>query len=147
MAEDQEIGKIVREPVPLGTDWQRRARTAEKRGLSMDWDSNIISRAPKSFAPPAEGGADAHEGAHTGETDRLKTLKLLRDTLAQLKADGKAKRTLVTLNEANEVARRLAAMKVGSAPASGEEQKGEEDEEDEDEKEETQVKDEVQLWL
>jgi ankyrin repeat protein len=147
MIEDQAISKIVREPVPLGTDWQRRNRIAQKRGLASDWYNNLVSRAPKGLVPAAGTLEAAYDQVQTGENDRLKTLQLLRDTLAQLKAEGKAKRKLVTLNEANEVARRLAAMKVGSKPVGNADQNGEEDEEHGEKQEAVQAKDEVKMWL
>jgi ankyrin repeat protein len=148
LAEDQEINGIVREPVPLvANNWQRRNRTAKNRGVSINWDQKLITRAPNDFAPPAEADTDGVDNNQTGENDRLKTLKVLRDTLAQLRAEGKAKRRLVTLNEANEVARRLAAMKAGSKPALGDPNQNEEEDDDEDKVEEAQVQDEVQRWL
>jgi hypothetical protein len=148
LAEDQEINGIVREPVPLvANNWQRRNRTAKNRGVSINWDQKLVTRAPNDFAPPAEADTDGVDNNQTGENDRLKTLKVLRDTLAQLRAEGKAKRRLVTLNEANEVARRLAAMKAGSKPALGDPNQNEEEDDDEDKVEEAQVQDEVQRWL
>jgi hypothetical protein len=91
---------------------------------------------------PAEEGGDPE----SGENDRLKTLRLLRETFAELQRQGQAKRKLVTLNEANEVARRLAATKAGSKPAQAVNDPNEDDV-DEDNKKSPVPKDEVELWL
>jgi ankyrin repeat protein len=141
IVEDQEIGNIVGNPVPLGSDWNRRNRTARARGLPSDWGSSLVKQSPKSFVPAEEGG-----DPESGENDRLKTLRLLRETFAELQRQGQAKRKLVTLNEANEVARRLAATKAGSKPAQAVNDPNEDDV-DEDNKKSPVPKDEVELWL
>jgi ankyrin repeat protein len=68
--------------------------------------------------------------------------KLLRDTQAKLDAEGKGKRRLVTLNEASEVARRLAAVQRQRVEKSERAECGEQDDVEQD-----PPLDEVEGWL
>ena len=92
--------------------------------------ASITAVSPASFV---------HKQDTDAEWSTTKMWKLVCDAKARLAARGEDKRRLVTLNEANEVARRLAATRSARVPDDGVTEK--EDEEDE------VVADEVQHWL
>ena len=106
MAEDASISGLCSHPPPMpreGHNFQHRR--AVRLGLPTNWDMDLANR----------GASDFVKDSRTAEPSaRTKNWNLLRETRARLEKEGKWKRKLVTLNEANEVARRLAAKKSGS---------------------------------
>ncbi|KAF7193362.1 hypothetical protein HII31_05341 [Pseudocercospora fuligena] len=136
MAEDRAISNACCDPPALPGDYRFDANRAKQQGLPHDWKSNMINRDPKSFTKDA--GVEC-------QSDAEKVWDLLKETKAKLEKEGHAKRRLVTLNEANEVARRLAANKSGhSRILQGEDGMADDGE---DEEEQADAGDEVQLWI
>ena len=93
---------------------KRARRTAYGRGAD-----SITDFSPQSFLKPTIDNTKALEDLDinldcdvgVSSSQRVERLeRLLQDTQAKLDAEGKGKRRLVTLNEASEVARRLAAV-------------------------------------
>lgn len=113
MAHDAVLADMCNEPPPMPNDHQFAERRAVRYGLSRSWHEDILRRNTKDFA--------AGESA-IATSDRERVWKMLRETRAKLVEAGKAKRRLVTLQEANEVARRLAGRKtrVAGDDAAGE---------------------------
>ncbi|PPJ55848.1 hypothetical protein CBER1_07442 [Cercospora berteroae] len=102
MAEDGAIAALCDNAPPLPGDYDFPERRVRKHGWPKNFKNKITSRDPQDFID--ESDADRR-------TSQEKLWDLLKDTKAQLETQGLAKRRLVTLNEANEVARRLAAKK------------------------------------
>ncbi|KAK4502688.1 hypothetical protein PRZ48_006114 [Zasmidium cellare] len=143
MAEDAVAGPHVKDAPPLPGNYRFNERRARKYDLRHDWYSTLTSQNTRGFAK-----REANEDRRTLHEKIWDLFREVRDDLAQ---KGQAKRRLVTLNEANEVARRLTASKSGMINSrrsyrrrrhDGEEWGEEEDDEGQDE-----VVDEVQLWL
>ena len=104
MAEDTALASVCNNPPPMPSGHDFTSRRAMRYGLQADWATDILDRSPKSFV----------EGVIPVEvSEREKIWNLLQETMVKLHAEGNSKRRLVTLNEANEVAKRLAAMKAG----------------------------------
>lgn len=121
MAEDAAIARRCSDPPPMPRDSGFDHRRAERLQLHRDWHDDITRRPERSFA----------EGAgFVLPSDQSRVWSLLQETKAKLEDAGRWKRQLVTLNEANEVARRLAAMKSGSPLHDEEEMSETSDEED-----------------
>ena len=105
MAEDRAIANVCNSPPPMPSDSFRfNQRHARRLGLKFDWSTDLINQSRKSFV---EKPNDALPSQGSG------LWSLLQETKARLDAEGRSVRRLVTLNEANEVAKRLAAMKAG----------------------------------
>ena len=105
MAEDSAIAEVCKEPPPMPDDHSFWARKEKKHGVIRHWSDNVLSRSTKDFAKDDKiGQRNEHE----------EVWKMLQDRKAKLDAEGIIKRRIVTLNEANEVARRLAAMKAST---------------------------------
>ena len=133
MAEDAALAEACNDPPPMPDSSDFKIRRARRYGLKDDWATDVLDCSPKSFV----------EEAKIAELSRRERVwKLLQETKAKLDAEGKSKRRLVTLNEANEVARRLAQMKSRSADY----QESYNSVASYDEEEEP-PKDEVQIWL
>ncbi|KAM3416213.1 hypothetical protein BST61_g7819 [Cercospora zeina] len=109
MAEDSAIGAFCGDAPPLPGDHNFPARRVHKHGWARNWNSEILNRDAQDFIPEID---------EDRRTSQEKVWDLLQATKVQLEAQGLATRRLVTLNEANEVARRLAAKKGsdGSVP-------------------------------
>jgi ankyrin repeat protein len=99
MAQDADIAAAVQD-VPM-----LPVRSRYRVHRSRPTPPSIIEREAKTFVP----GYVAET-----ESDQEAVWRLLKEARSQLDTSGVAKRRLVTLNEANEVAKRLAAMKKTS---------------------------------
>ncbi|KAK3702220.1 hypothetical protein LTR37_015052 [Vermiconidia calcicola] len=135
MAENSELAAVCDNPPPMPNHYSFSDRRAKKYGLNTAWNTNLLDRSAGSFAEPAV----------EGKSDRDEVWEMLKETKTRLDAEGKAKRRLVTLGEANEVAKRLAAMKSSKARRGDYEDDEEKSEMDEDE--DLAVGDEVQAYL
>lgn len=135
MAEDSAIAEVCNGPPTLPGDYRFDWHRAKKDGLPYDWKSNVVDRDAESFV----------EGASVERQSTAETLwHLLKDTRQQLEEQGLAKRRLVTLNEANEVAKRLAAKKTEHERYSRNE---DEDDSGDNDEEHAEDGDEVQVWI
>ena len=112
MVEDKNLARKCSEP-----DHRPSKRSRMRYGYGAQ--NSIVDAKPESFIRPTIDAEKALEDLDTNldcdirvsTSQRVERLeKLLRDTQAKLDAEGKGKRRLVTLNEASEVARRLAAV-------------------------------------
>lgn len=130
MAEDRHIASFVSNPPDLGTG-HRANRT-----------KRIVAAGPICERDPKEFVADPDHDARSSEQ---KIWELLQETKAKLNAGGHAQRRLVTLNEANEVAKRLAASKLDRRRYRGRQQLFDDDNGDDEEQQ--AAMDEVQMWL
>ncbi|KAF2214146.1 hypothetical protein CERZMDRAFT_38359 [Cercospora zeae-maydis SCOH1-5] len=133
MAEDDAIAALCGETPPLPGDHNFAARRVRKLGWPRDWNDGITGRDAQGFVP------DTDEDRRSSDE---KVWDLLKATKAELEAQGLGKRRLVTLNEANEVARRLAANKGSDRSVPMLTDNNREEVEDE-----VQKVDEVRLWL
>ncbi|KAK4541342.1 hypothetical protein LTR36_008100 [Oleoguttula mirabilis] len=131
VAEDAAVAALCSGPPPLPGAYSAafEMRRARRNGLPQSWAKDVVDRPSDDFV--VEPGRD-------GRDHREKVWDLLQDTKQKLGREGKAKRRLVTLHEANEVARRLAATESGSTTSRS----------NEDEAGTTpKVVDEVEAWL
>lgn len=111
MAEDSAIARLSSSPPPMPNDgYSYTHDRAIRLGLRDDWRSDLLNRSEKSFV----------ESDFAEPDSRSKIWKLLQKTKTRLEEEEKWKRKLVTLNEANEVARRLATRNSGSHAAENE---------------------------
>lgn len=129
MAEDSAIGAFCANPPPLPNQ-DNYGRILRKSRRAHTPDSNLVDRDTEFFA--------ARE-VKNSKNDEERVYDLLKEVKSIL---GQAKRKLVSLNEANEVARRLAANKSSKRSKN---QNQEEEEENEDDA--MDGADEVQLWM
>ena len=107
MAEDKAIARICNSPPPMPSDYsQFRHRRATRFGLKSGWLHDLIDQSPKTFVEELQEVSPGAESI---------VWNLLQETKARLEAEGNSTRRLVTLNEANEVAKRLAAMKASTS--------------------------------
>lgn len=107
MAEDAMIAEMCNEPPPMPNDrWGFAPRRARRYGLPSHWHENLLQKDEAVFAGdwPASVTSSKHE-----------VWDILQAVRSKLQEEGRGKRRLVTLNEANEVARRLAGMNTGGA--------------------------------
>ncbi|EMC98915.1 hypothetical protein BAUCODRAFT_65248 [Baudoinia panamericana UAMH 10762] len=129
MAEDAAIVVICADPPPMPSDvltyMQRKGR---RYGLSNGWMFDVANRDPKSFVEPIETDR---------RNNREKIWALVRTVKDRLSGAGKVTRKLVSLNEANEVARRLAAVKANDPRPGSQLDNGDD----------VERRDEVRLWL
>lgn len=150
MMDDDRIMEICRDaPTFPGGDYHYDSRGRLTRALkrqSNDRSAKICSRNPKFFV----AGGDSIEDA----TNEEKIWKILLDTKVRLEDQGASKRRLVTLNEANEVARRLATMGHGNPDQTSRyatvrryHRRGELQDEDPEELAVKEVRDEVDMWV
>lgn len=102
MAEDAIIAGKCTEPPPMPRDYDFGGRRAIRYGLPRHWHTEILSRWDGAFVPDKQ---------EPEVSTKHEVWAILQECRAKLEAEGGAKRRLVTLNEANEVARRLASMK------------------------------------
>jgi ankyrin repeat protein len=136
MAEDMAIANVCNSPPPMPSDsFHFNQRHARRLGLKFEWSNDLVNQSPKSFV---EEPNDALPSPGSG------VWSLLQETKARLDAEGRSARRLVTLNEANEVAKRLAAMK---ASARVHREKTYDEPEVSDEDDETQGADEVGTYM
>ena len=106
MAEDTAIARICSNPPPMPNDIsQFRRRHATRFGLKFEWLHDLVDQSPKSFVEKLQEVSPGAESI---------VWNLLQKTKARLDAEGNSRRKLVTLNEANEIAKRLAAMKAST---------------------------------
>ncbi|EGP89184.1 uncharacterized protein MYCGRDRAFT_92101 [Zymoseptoria tritici IPO323] len=99
MAEDADIAAAVQDVPALPSSRNQIYRRRQITTLSKP----ICEREAKTFLP----------GYGVQELSKHEAiLRMMREAKARLEEEGRAKRRLVTLNEANEVARRLAARKT-----------------------------------
>nr|POE59301.1 ankyrin repeat domain-containing protein 54 [Quercus suber] len=149
IAEDSSIMTLCERPPPMINEntWDFARVRAHRLGLTEQWNQDLLSRDASSFV-------------ENNEVDRWypqeKVWDLVRRVKAQLDTDGHTGRRLVTLNEANEVARRLAAKQrdhhIANASYSGSNRiPGQDDyETKKDNSDAEQLPlggDEVQVWL
>ena len=132
MAEDGALAAVCNDPPPMPKDHGFAERRAKRYGLHSYWAQDVMNRAPHSFVEEPDTRLSARE----------EVWKIVQGTKAKLDAEGKSKRRLVTLNEASEVARRLAAMKSGKTVHDDDDENDSNEEEDEE-----KVGDEVQVYL
>lgn len=102
MAEDSMIASMCSDPPPMPTDWKFAEKRAIRYGLPSHWQEDILRKAEEDFAEDRQKPVISA---------KHRVWQVLQNTRAELLGEGKAKRRLVTLHEANEVARRLAGMK------------------------------------
>lgn len=126
MAHDSAMTAMCEDAPPLPNDYRFRARQARRLERPEEWVVNVTERNAQSFVD---------HGKKDCRTDQEKVYDIVRKVKSALDAEKKAKRRLVTLNEANEVARRLAAKNAGRVT---EHQGGVSG---------TEEVDEVQIWL
>lgn len=98
MAEDEAIASACNDPPPFPDDYKFDYFRAQRQGLPRDWRSDLVKRQVESFVSKERNEKPAQE----------KMWALLKEAKAKLDEQGMSKRRLVTLNEANEVAPRLA---------------------------------------
>jgi len=141
MAEDQEIASMCFGPPVIN---RGSPSYIHRRGQGRY--NSITDVAPHDFVKPAKDEAD------DGEPAEYKTCWfLVKQAKARLEAEGKSKRRLVTLSEANVVAERIAQAKASRTRhgrsvmrEDGSDVGGEEAEEEE---EESAIADEVSTWM
>ncbi|KAI5356788.1 Putative ankyrin repeat-containing domain superfamily [Septoria linicola] len=133
IAEDRSIASICNSAPPLPDQYGFSDRKTRKHGWPQGWANDLASRDPKDFFQEVDKDR---------RTSQEKVWDLLKATKSKLEEQGLAKRRLVTLNEANEVAKRLAANKAGSRRAIILNDRG-----DQDTTMEEDIADEVQMWL
>lgn len=127
MAEDRAIGDFCANPPPL-PDQNNYGRIL-RRSRAHTSNSNLVDRNTESFAA---------KEVNSSKNDEERVYDVLKEVKSKL---GQAKRKLVSLNEANEVARRLAANKSGKRSTKhGQEM-------DEDDGDTVDGADEVQQWM
>jgi hypothetical protein len=131
IAEDATIAEVLSDPPPMPGDYRYQDRRARKYGLSSHWATSITDRPETDFVESIDSDR---------RTDKEKIWDLVRETKQKLDAEGRGMRRLVTLNEANEVARRLASKNSRPTRSTG-------DEGEDGEEERPSYGDEVQLWL
>ena len=129
MAEDATIAGICSDPPPIAGDHRFNARHSRRTGLPAHWADPVVNRQYKNFHNPP---------FYDRQTNTEKVWNLVRGTKEKLDAQANGKRRLVTLNEANQVARRLATVKAGSLSRRGG---------DEEHEQVSVQQDEVQHWL
>ncbi|KAK5111614.1 hypothetical protein LTR85_011792 [Meristemomyces frigidus] len=130
MAEDAAVAALCSDAPPLPGNYHFDERRARREGLPSSWATDLVHRPTSDFLE--EPGRDRRD-------KREKVWDLLVETKHMLKLEGKDKRRLVTLNEASEVARRLAAVGSGSSMGRGDENVVQ--------RETLRSRDEVQTWL
>lgn len=135
IAEDEFISSLVSDP-PILNLAQREYPSGSKRRFQT---LSICDRDPETFL------ADLDRDLRSS---REKIWDLLQETKTKLLREGDSKRRLVTLNEANEVARRLAGKTRSYDPKfRGRFQILSEEEEQEEEREAMEGMDEVGFWM
>jgi hypothetical protein len=111
MAQDSVIHDVCSGPPPLPDD----PEFAERRAHKHCWPWGLVLQDAMHFIETSE---------KDGRSEREKVLDLLKETQSKLQVQGHAKRQLVTLNEANEVALRLATKKSRQQDAKAHEDDG-----------------------
>ena len=105
MAEDAAIARLCSNPPPMPRDNGFERRRAERLQLHRDWHHDITRRSERGFVDELD---------YVSPSDQSRVWSLLQETKAKLEDAGDWNRRLVSLHEANQVAKRLAAMKSGS---------------------------------
>ncbi|USP80657.1 uncharacterized protein yc1106_07931 [Curvularia clavata] len=136
IAEDSYLSKeIFSNPPSLSTDGRYRDRMRHGISVYMYYQiKGMLGRDPSSFVQEAGDGRSSTE----------KVLQVCKD-FAEGQSKGH-KRRLVSLVEANEVAKRLAARNTGYKPWA-EEEEGEEEDEEQKDGENDSRDDEVKVWF
>lgn len=136
MVVDAAIAPYISSPPPLPGTPGHFMLKARRWGIRPDWYLDLAAQRPKGFV---------QEISEDRRSERERVWDLVKETKEKLETQGLVKRRLVSLNEANEVARRLAANQ--SAQRTPKRSKYDEDAGGVEEEDSQQGADEVQLWL
>lgn len=131
MAEDTQIASIVSNPPDLNAGHHAHGTRRNRKPRNQ----SICDQQPEDFAVDLD---------HDPRSSKEKIWGMLQEAKKILVSEGRAQRKLVTLNEANEVAKRLAARKLDDRKYRGRYGVVDDYEEVQEERDD---RDEVHLWL